>query len=116
MPETTVTKIDSRYSPTGPMGQKQLATSVHMSMRLWDDLSPGDSGPETRRDYEIIGYVLSGKAELEVEGQTVRLEPGNSYVVPRGARHRFSILERFSAVEVTAPPAILHDRDAAPGG
>lgn len=83
-------------------------------MRLWEELPPETPAPETQRDYEIIGYVLSGTAELHIEGQVLRLEPGNSYVVPRGARHRFVILERFSAVEVTSPPAIVHERDAAP--
>ncbi|HEY8945584.1 MAG TPA: cupin domain-containing protein [Polyangiaceae bacterium] len=114
MPDTTITKIDSRYSPVGAMGQRYLASGVRMSMRLWQELPPGTPSPETQRDYEILGYVLSGVAELHVEGQHLRLETGNSYVIPRGARHHFSILERFSAVEVTSPSAVVHARDEAP--
>jgi hypothetical protein len=33
-----------------------------------------------------VGYVVSGRAELELEGQTVRLEAGDSWVVPAGRR------------------------------
>jgi len=29
----------------------------------------------TQRDYETIGYVISGRAELQLEGQTLILEP-----------------------------------------
>jgi quercetin dioxygenase-like cupin family protein len=49
---------------------------------------------------------------LEIEGQSVLLEPGNSWVVPRGALHRYTILQPFTAVEATYPPAQVHGRDA----
>ncbi|HWR50250.1 MAG TPA: cupin domain-containing protein [Bryobacteraceae bacterium] len=55
--------------------------------------------------------MISGRAELEVEGQTVRLEPGDSWMVPKEARHRYRILEEFTAVEATSPPAHVHGRD-----
>ena len=108
--DTTVTKIDSRHSPKGAMGQKYLASGVNVAMRLWDK-EPGADKPESQRDYETVGYVISGKAELLLEGQTVLLEPGNSWVVPKGARHTYRILEHFQAVEATSPPAHAHGRD-----
>jgi quercetin dioxygenase-like cupin family protein len=113
MPDTTVTKVDSRYSPHGPEGQKYLAASTHMCMRLWEE-EPGDAKPERQRDYETIGYVIRGRAELVVEGQTVLLNQGDSWVVPRGAAHSYRILESFTAVEATHPPAHVHGRDATP--
>ena len=108
--DTTVTKIDSRHSPHGAMGQKYLASGVSVGMRLWDE-EPGEDKPERSRDYETVGFVLEGRAELVLEGQTVILETGNSWVVPKGARHTYRILERFQAVEATAPPAHAHGRD-----
>ena len=108
--DTTVTKVDSRHSPKGAMGQKYLASGVNVAMRLWDK-EPGADKPESQRDYETVGYVISGKAELLLEGQTVLLEPGNSWVVPRGAEHRYRVLESFKAVEATSPPAHAHGRD-----
>jgi len=112
MADTTITKVDSRHSPRGPEGQKYLASSVHLGLRLWEDEPAGDAKPTTQRDYETVGYVLRGRAELTVEGQTVRLEPGDSWVVPRGAAHSYRILEAFSAIEATHPPSHVHGRDA----
>lgn len=110
MGDTTVTKIDSRTSPVGPQGQKYLASGKSVSMRLWKE-EAGRDKPATARQYETVGYVVSGRAELEVEGQLVRLSPGDSWVVPKGANHRYRILEEFTAVEATAPPAHVHGRD-----
>ena len=114
MADTTVTKVDSKHSPQGPHGEKYLAASVHVGMRLWEEEPTRGEKPATRRDYETVGYVISGRAELITEGQTVRLEPGDSWVVPRGARHTYRILEPFTAVEATHPPAHVHGRDRAP--
>jgi quercetin dioxygenase-like cupin family protein len=112
MRDPTVTKVDSAHSPRGTQGQKYLASGVRASMRLWEE-EPGNLGPEVSRAYEVVGFVLGGRAELHVEGQMVVLSPGDSYVVPRGARHRYHVLERFRAVEATSPPAHVHGRDEA---
>jgi quercetin dioxygenase-like cupin family protein len=112
--DTTVHKVSSEHSPKGEMGQKYLASGVAIAMRLWEKQATGDDKPETTRDYETVGYVISGRAELHVEGQTVKLEPGDSWVVPRGASHTYRITEDFKAVEATSPPAHAHGRDEAP--
>jgi quercetin dioxygenase-like cupin family protein len=111
--DTTVIKIDSSRSPRGPSGQKYLASGTRVSMRLWEE-EPNATLVETTRDYEVVGYVLRGHAELHIEHQMVTLAPGDSYVVPRGARHSYRILESFSAIEATSPPAEVHGRDEAP--
>ena len=111
MTDTTVKKIDSAHSPRGEQGQKYLASGKGVSMRLWEREAPGDAKPKSRRDYETVGYVISGSAELSVEGQIVRLEPGDSWLVPKGAEHSYRILEEFTAIEATAPPAEVHGRE-----
>lgn len=111
MSDTTIIKIDASQSPHGPDGQKYLASGKTVSMRLWQNELPGDAKPAARRDYETVGYVLSGRAELHSEGQIVTLEAGDSWVVPRDASHTYKILESFSAVEATHPPAQVHGRD-----
>jgi quercetin dioxygenase-like cupin family protein len=108
--DTTVTKVSSEFSPRGRMGQAYLASGKRVSMRLWiEDPYPGEE--LHARDYETVGYVLGGRAELHIEGQVVVLEEGDSWVVPEGARHRYAIQETFIAVEATAPPAQAHARD-----
>ncbi len=111
MGDTTVTKIDSAHSPKGQSGEKYLASGVGVAMRLWEDEQPGEAKPEVSRPYETVGYVIKGRAELHTEGQMVLLEPGNSYVVPKGALHTYKILEPFTAVEATTPPAQVHGRE-----
>ena len=111
MSDTTITKVDSRHSPKGPDGEKYLASGKHVAMRMWENEQPGDPKEPATRAYETVGYVLSGRAELHLAGQVVILEPGNSWVVPKGAEHTYKILESFSAVEATSPPAQVHGRD-----
>ncbi len=111
MSDTTIIKIQSAHSPKGDLGQIYLANGKNVAMRLWKDEQPGESKPPVSRDYETVGYVISGRAELHSEGQMVLLEPGDSWVVPKGASHTYKLLEAFTAVEATYPPAHIHDRD-----
>jgi mannose-6-phosphate isomerase-like protein (cupin superfamily) len=117
MHDRSVTKVDSRFAPVGAMGQRYLASGVHLSMRIWTDELPASTSPAThsRRGYETVGYVLKGHATLEIEGQTVDLQPGDSYVIPQGSLHKYTVLEPFSAIEATAPPAFVHGRDERDG-
>jgi mannose-6-phosphate isomerase-like protein (cupin superfamily) len=108
--DTTVKKVDSNNSPQGRKGETYLVSGKAVALRRWKE-DPGE-GPESQRDYETLGYVIQGRAELVVEGQNVRLEPGNAWLVPSGARHRYRILEPFEAIEATSPPAHVHGRDA----
>ena len=111
MHDTSVTKVNAHYSPKGEIGQRYLASGIHVAMRLWEEEQPGEWKQPTTRPYETFGYVIAGRAELHLEGQMVLLEPGDSWVVPKGALHTYQILEPFTAVEATSPPAHAHGRD-----
>ncbi|MBD2163633.1 cupin domain-containing protein [Calothrix membranacea FACHB-236] len=111
MSDTSVKKVDSTHSPKGKLGQKYLASGKAVAMRIWENEQPSEGKPSASRDYETVGYVISGRAELHIEGQTILLEPGNSWVVPKGSSHTYKILEPFTAVEATSPPAQVHGRD-----
>ena len=111
MKDTSVTKVSSAASPKGKLGQKYLASGISLAMRLWEDEQPGEPKPPSERSYETVGYVIQGRAELHIEGQMVVLEPGDSWVVPKGSSHTYKILEPFTAVEATHPPAQVHGRD-----
>jgi quercetin dioxygenase-like cupin family protein len=110
--DTTVKKVEAGSSPRGEMGQKYLVAGKRVSMRLWID-EPGDKlKSPTARDYETVGYVISGSAKLDLEGQTLKLKAGDSWLVPAGATHQYTIIDPFTAIEATAPPAEVHGRDA----
>ena len=108
-----MTKVDSRHSPRGRMGELHLASGKSVAMRLWrEEPSDKEGAPESLRDYETVGFVIRGRAELHIEGQLVTLSAGDSWVVPKGSHHRYRILESFEAVEATSPPAHVGDRSA----
>jgi mannose-6-phosphate isomerase-like protein (cupin superfamily) len=103
--DVSTQKIAARSAPVGSMGQKYLICGAQMSMRLWVEKEPILDKPPTQRDYETVGFVIGGRAELTMDGQTITLEPGDSWVIPRGALHSYSVPEAFTAIEVTSPPA-----------
>jgi quercetin dioxygenase-like cupin family protein len=111
MPDKSITKVNAKYSPRGRLGQKYLASGIHVSMRLWENEKPNEGKPETARDYETVGFVIDGKAELHLGGQLLVLEKGDSWVVPKGVQHTYKIVEDFTAIEATSPPAQVHARD-----
>jgi quercetin dioxygenase-like cupin family protein len=111
MTDTTIKKVNSHHSPKGEMGQIYLVTGTDVSMRLWETEPLDETKTQARRDYETVGYVLKGRAELHLEGQTVLLEASDSWLVPKGAKHSYNILEPFTAVEATTPPAHIYERD-----
>lgn len=111
MGDRSVTKVSAKSAPHGSMGQKYLASGTQIGMRMWEAQAPGDKKPPRVREYETVGYVVKGRAELHLEGQMVLLEPGDSWVVPKGSKHTYRILESFTAVEATHPPAHAHARD-----
>lgn len=96
--------INSADAPASPDGDVKLAAGERVALRLWRDEPPNDDKPPRRQDYEVVGYALAGRAELEIEGETVTLKAGDSWLVPAGAIHTYRIRESFSAVEATAPP------------
>lgn len=112
MADTTIKKVSAEASPEGAMGQTYLVSGKGVSLRLWQGEVPGEPKPDARRDYETVGYVISGRAELHLEGQMVVLEPGDAWLVPKGAAHSYKILEPFTALEATHPPAEVKGRDA----
>ena len=111
MGDTTITKVDSEFSPTGKLGQKYLASGKSIGMRLWDERGSEGTKEAVSREYETVGYVLEGSAELELEGQKIQLKQGDSWVVPKGSKHSYKVEQSFKAVEATHPPAHVHGRD-----
>ena len=114
MADSSVKKVNSAYSPKGQMGQTYLVSGMRVAMRLWEEI-PGTLKASPQRDYETVGYVIAGRAELHLAGQMVLLEPGDSWAVPAAADHSYRILEPFTAVEATSPPAQVHGRDEVAG-
>lgn len=111
MVEIRATKMPSAEAQIGEMGQKYLVVGDQMSIRKWEREQPQDAKPPRSREYETVGYVIEGKAQLHIDGETITLNPGDAWVVPAQREHTYTILEPFTAVEATSPPAIAFGRD-----
>lgn len=85
--------------------EHQLIQTPAASMRLWDNEEPAetaDKQPKTN-DYDTLGYVIEGQVELILGGQTLTLQAGDSYHVPKGVEHTYRVTQTLTAVEVTVP-------------
>jgi hypothetical protein len=76
MSDTTIKKVEAASSPRGEMGQRYLVAGKRVSMRIWIDEPGGKLKGPSSREYETVGYVISGSAKLEIEGQTLNLKRG----------------------------------------
>ncbi|MEL6930867.1 MAG: cupin domain-containing protein [Cyanobacteria bacterium J06600_6] len=112
MSNTIITTVNSSTVPKGEMGQKYLAAGANVAMRLWQNEQPAEPKPKAARDYETVGYVIIGMAELHIEDRVLELAPGDSWVVPKGVPHTYKIKEAFTAVEATTPPARVGNKDS----
>ncbi|QDV40359.1 Cupin domain protein [Stieleria neptunia] len=95
---------------TGDMGQVYLASGKQVALRRWSEDAGGFSEVRSR-DYEIVGYVIDGLLEIDLDGETAKLGSGDSWLVPEGAPHRYRVIDPVVAIEATCPPARFNDRD-----
>ncbi|MCM2369681.1 cupin domain-containing protein [Aporhodopirellula aestuarii] len=106
-----IPQIIPKASPdVGDMGQTYLAKGKHVAMRRWEE-SPSGFGDEHTRDYETVGYLVSGVLELDMCGERAQLAAGDSWLIPQGAAHRYRVVEPIVAIEATSPPARFAGRD-----
>jgi quercetin dioxygenase-like cupin family protein len=108
--DSAIKTVSEKSAPKGSTGEAYLVSGKRVAMRLWKN-EPPRAEPPDRRDYETVGYVIAGRAELILEGRAINLQAGDSWLVPAQAEHSYRILETFTAVEATAPPAQVDGRD-----
>ncbi|MBE0690340.1 MAG: cupin domain-containing protein [Anaerolineae bacterium] len=60
--------------------------------------------PEHQHPHEQAGYVVYGKLEMTVNGQTRICQPGDSYQIPGGVMHSAHALVDTLLIEAFSPP------------
>ena len=98
-------KITKSEAERGDNGQLHLAAGRNVALRMWDNEAPNDSKSMHTTPYETVGYALAGRAVLHLSGETHELTEGTSWLVPADTEHRYEIVEAFTAIEATSPPA-----------
>ena len=69
----------------------------------WVELDEGVAFPRHQHPHEQTVNVLEGTLELVVGGQTHRLDPGQTYVIPPDVPHSGRALSRCRVLDVFAP-------------
>lgn len=69
------------------------------------ELPAGATDEQTPHDQDEIYYVVKGRSDLTVNGETVAIKPGDILYVKKFTQHLFSnITEDLSLLVVFAPP------------
>ena len=66
-------------------------------------LEKGATLPRHSHPYEQIGYLVSGRMVLTIDGEARELAPGDSWCIAEGVAHGAEVREEAVAVEVFAP-------------
>jgi quercetin dioxygenase-like cupin family protein len=53
-------------------------------------VSPGGISKRHAHEWDQANWIASGAAEVDVDGEVFRLQPGDSIVIPGGRPHSFS--------------------------
>ncbi|MBM4438471.1 MAG: cupin domain-containing protein [Actinobacteria bacterium] len=76
-------------------GDAMLVAEIHFD--------PGGVVPEHQHVYEQIGYCISGRFELAIDGRAHAIEPGMSWAVPSNVPHAARALTPCFLLEIWHP-------------
>jgi quercetin dioxygenase-like cupin family protein len=87
--------LDKIQRKTLVYGEKTLLTEFR--------LAKGAVLPEHSHSHEQTGYLVSGRIDLTIGGETHRVGPGGSWCIPGNVAHRAIAHEDSVAIEVFSP-------------
>jgi quercetin dioxygenase-like cupin family protein len=68
---------------------------------------PGTFFPDHTHDVDKIDAVLAGCLEIQMEGNTVRLNPGDYIAVSRGMLHNARVIGEEAVISLDAVRAVI---------
>lgn len=87
--------LDKVRRKTLVYGEKTLLTEFR--------LEKGAALPEHSHPHEQTGYLVSGRIDLTIGGETYRVGPGGSWCIPGNVAHKAAAHEDSVAIEIFAP-------------
>jgi len=83
----------------------EMKTLVHGEKTLMVEfrMEKGALLPRHSHPHEQIGYLVSGRREMTIDGKTFPVEPSDSWCIAGEIGHSAAILEDAIAVEVFSP-------------
>jgi mannose-6-phosphate isomerase-like protein (cupin superfamily) len=94
---------EARKRLGGAGGYEIVHTSPGLELGVYVLVAPEPDRQQPHADDEVY-VVLEGNGILEVEGESVRLDEGDTLFVPAGADHRFTAYEELVVLVIFARP------------
>ncbi len=102
MSSTTYSLSDLKIRHLLPGTEARFVHSESMTMAFWS-FDPGTDLPEHSHPHEQITTVIEGVFELNIDGETSRLEAGDVAVTPSGAVHSGRSVTRCRVIDAFHP-------------
>ncbi|MBI2912343.1 MAG: cupin domain-containing protein [Chloroflexi bacterium] len=83
---------------------RRTLTAGDRMMLIEVALDAGAVVPTHTHPHEQTGYLISGRMRFEVGDESRDLSPGDCWLVPGGAPHQVTALERCLVIDVFSPP------------
>ncbi len=84
--------------------QRRTMATTDEAMLCEFHLEEGAVVPEHSHHNDQVGYVVRGKLQMTVGGETRVLPPGGNYAIPGGVLHSAVALEYTVIIDVFSPP------------
>lgn len=101
MPFTTISSIPAKVLFDGAI-RGHYAHLDHVTLGEVD-LAAGTVVPVHQHPHEQVTYVVEGRLEFTIDGESRVLERGDAAVIPGGAAHGCRALTRVLVVDVFSP-------------
>ncbi len=87
------------------LGSGKMVNAMHWSTPA-HTISPSHEHPE-----EQIGYVVKGRIEVTIAGETAVLKAGDCYFIAGNMPHHFRLLEDSEVIDIFSPPRPIPEKD-----
>jgi quercetin dioxygenase-like cupin family protein len=100
------------FIPSQNVAQVEMLSGIHRrtmaitdAMMLCEILIERNAiVPDHSHENEQVGYVVYGKLELTIDGETRICDPGDSYAIPGGIVHGAKAIVDTVVIDVFSPP------------
>lgn len=96
-----IKEIEKKEIFPGVIGQ-YLGAGEQMNVMHWN-FEDNVILPEHSHESEQFGYVIKGGFKVTIDGVTKLLQEGDSYFVPKNAKHSFTSVGETEAIDVFSP-------------
>jgi len=90
------------YEALSDVRQKTLAYGEKTLLAEFR-LAKGAEVPEHSHPHEQTGYLVSGRIDLTLSGETYEVQPGDSWSIPGNLPHKAKAHEESIVIEVFSP-------------